>query len=283
MTHQLDVFQSLSAMEGLSATDIALPQQLKQIASAGFAGVDIASHPSVNELRDQTFAAVAETNLDITICAFAAGTDELQETLEAAQRVRERVRFINMIPDLQPWRVEECAEQVWHWLALGREAGIPVYIETHRMSLTQDLYFTLQLLDAVPELPMIADLSHTMVGMEFAFPPLTVEQQTLIQRVLERAESFQGRVASAQQIQLPLTFPQHQVWVDIFKDWWRRGFQSWSQRHAEDSAARLVFLCELLPPPYALTDSQGRELSDRWQDTLAIKSQVEALWQDLHK
>jgi hypothetical protein len=40
----------------------------------------------------------------------------------------------------------------------------------------------------------------------------------------------------------------------------------------------LIFLCELGPPPYAITDGQRAELSDRWQEALTIKSWAEDIW-----
>ena len=40
----------------------------------------------------------------------------------------------------------------------------------------------------------------------------------------------------------------------------------------------LTFLCELGPPPYAVTGSDGRELSDRWQDALVMKDMIRKLW-----
>ena len=79
---------------------------------------------------------------------------------------------------------------------------------------------TLCLLDAVPEMRLCADLSHFVVDREFKLP-LAERDAILIQRIIERSDSFQGRVASRQQIQLQLDFPQHQKWVELFKQWWR--------------------------------------------------------------
>ena len=53
----------------------------------------------------------------------------------------------------------------------------------------------------------------------------------------------------------------------------------WAGRNGQ--TATLRFLVELGPPPYAITDGNQRELSDRWQEGLQIKSLVEQIWQDI--
>ena len=89
----------------------------------------------------------------------------------------------------------------------------------------------------------------------------------LISRILQRSDSFQGRVASRQQVQLQLDFPQHQKWVELFKGWWREGLQDWRRR----SEGECIFLCELGPPEYAMTDANGVEMSHRWEEALPIR------------
>ena len=50
----------------------------------------------------------------------------------------------------------------------------------------------------------------------------------------------------------------------------------WCERN--DDQATLIFLCELGPPPYAITDALQAELSDRWQEALQIKAWIEEIW-----
>lgn len=82
-------------------------------------------------------------------------------------------------------------------------------------------------------------------------------------------------------MQVAIDFPQHQQWVEIFKGWWKFGIRQWRERSGED--ATLVFLCELGPPPYAITDGDQRELSDRWQESLQIRDWVLEIWNGLEE
>ena len=54
---------------------------------------------------------------------------------------------------------------------------------------------------------------------------------------------------------------------------------SWRVRNADD--ATLIFLCELGPPPYAITDGNRHELSDRWEEALTIRGWAEEIWREL--
>lgn len=47
---------------------------------------------------------------------------------------------------------------------------MPIYVETHRNRMTTDLLFTLDLIDRVPEMCMLADLSHVLLGREYWYP-----------------------------------------------------------------------------------------------------------------
>jgi len=73
-----------------------------------------------------------------------------------------------------------------------------------------------------------------------------------------------------------IAFPQHAEWVAPFKHWWEKGFKSWRTRNKGD--AELMFLRELGPPHYAITDARGHELSDRWKEALTIKAWAEDIW-----
>lgn len=173
-----------------------------------------------------------------------------------------------------PWTVEAQA-LVRSWRDAGHDAGIPVFFETHRDRLTNDLFLTLDLLDALPDIALTADLSHYVVGREMPLPT-TPENEALMRRLLDRAGTFHGRVASSGQIQVSLSFPRHRPWVEQFAQWWEYGFRSWRRRFPGGEAP--IFLCELGPPDYAITGPDGSELSDRWEEALLLKSIAQQAW-----
>jgi hypothetical protein len=125
---------------------------------------------------------------------------------------------------------------------------------------------------------LVADLSHFLVGEEFAWP-VSESNHELIRRILARSSSFHGRVASREQVQIPISYGYHRQWVDLFAGWWEDGFRLW--RRCAGAGDELVFVTELGPPPYAITGADENELSDRWAEALQLKELVQGTWSKL--
>jgi len=272
---KLEVFQSLWAMttRPWQGSEIPLAQMVAQIADAGFDGVDIVYG---DYAQAELATLLPEMELKCTVTAFPDSIEALRPALDLACALD--ARHLNIIGAVYPFSVEEGAGFVRGWMALCREAGMPLSIETHRDCITTDLLYTLQLMQAVPEMMLCADLSHFVVGREFKWP-ITQQVQSQIKSVLDRSMSLQGRVASREQIQLQISFPHHREWFDQFADWWAYGFRSWKSRNPDDAV--LNFLCELGPREYAITGANGEELSDRWQEALIIRDRVQQIWAGL--
>ncbi len=186
------------------------------------------------------------------------------------------VLHLNVQPDIRPRRVADYIPLLEGWIRVAQDADMPIYFETHRNRMTTDLFFTLDLMDQLPEMRMLADLSHLLLGREFWYP-ISDEDELLVRQVLDRSGAFHGRVGSREQIQVEITFPQHKIWLDLFLRWWKHGFKSWQRRAGAD--ARLTFACELGPPPYAISDRHGKDTTDRCEEALLLKSLVRNLFE----
>jgi len=273
---KLEVFQSIWAMERRrpDGEEWPLERQVEMIAEAGFDGMDLYSF--VPDLSRRARKLLDQAGLACTCCAFPKSVEGLQDDLDMALELG--ARHLNVIGQLYPMTVDEGADIIRRWLDMGDKSGMPVTIETHRDCITTDMLYTLQLMAAVPDMRLCADLSHFVVAREFTWP-IPTRDENWMQQVLDRAVAFQGRVASREQVQVQIDFPQQQGWVGKFRQWWEDGMRKW--RFREPGDATLNFLIELGPPPYAMTDAKGWELSDRWQEALTIKGWVRDIWQRL--
>jgi hypothetical protein len=275
MSQKLEVFQSLWAMEqrrpGLPERPA--EENFRMAAEAGYHGLCI--DPAVHEIEDcrKLRPLYRKYGLKCMVNAFPAAVEELAPLLDLALELD--ARLVNVIGQVMPLEVAEGVALVRRWMRDAERVGLPLLFETHRDCTLNDLHYTLQLMDAVPEMRLCADLSHYVIDREMRLP-LGERDRAWMHRVLRHSDCFQGRVASREQIQVQIAFPQHQAWVEQFRDWWREGIGMWRERNDED--ATLIFLCELGPPPYAITDANQQELSDRWEEALQIRRWVEEIW-----
>ncbi|MGO9948007.1 MAG: sugar phosphate isomerase/epimerase family protein [Steroidobacteraceae bacterium] len=276
MADRLLVHQALWAMDGLTAPEASMSEKFDRVLEAGFDGMAIDLGALSMAQAETSVAQFARTGLVGALTAFPTSIEGLRPALRLAQRIA--APFVVVIGQMMPVRLEEMVPLIEGWLRVAEQERMPIQFETHRNCITNDLYTTVQLLEAVPEMRLSADLSHYVVDREMPCPP-PPSLEALIANLLQRADSFQGRIAARGQIQVALRFPQNAKWVTLFQRWWRQGFASWRARHGADAAA-LAFICELGPPDYAITDRDGRELSDRWAESIQLAQWARQIWSE---
>jgi len=276
MTQRLEVYQSLWAMERrhTDGYERSLEDNVRLIAEAGFNGVS-ASYESRDDVRRLT-GLLRPLDLNAEGQCFPRTVDDLQPVLENAAEFG--VRHIDLQPDVRPRRLADALELIDGWTRLAEQVDFPVYIETHRDRMTTDLHFTLDLLDARPNLKLLGDISHYLVGREFA-TPVSEENHADMRQILDHSWAFHGRVASREQVQIEISFEPHRVWVDLFLDWWRYGFASWKRRAGPEDT--LILTCELGPKPYAIIGRDGNDTTDRWAESLLMRDWIRELWNSL--
>jgi hypothetical protein len=270
---KLAVYQSLWAMERRRPDGLEWPleEQLEMISEAGFDGAGVRFVDAGFARRVTSF--LRERGLSWQAQCYPKTVADLVPVLDLVAELG--ADHVNLQPDLRPHRIEDCIPHIEGWRRLADTAGVPVHVETHRDRMTTDLFFTLRLLDCFPDLRLTADVSHYLVGREFAWP-VAEENHALIRRILDASWGLHGRVASREQIQVQTGFPQHRIWVDLFMGWWEYAIKSWRRRAGPDAV--LTFLCEFGPPPYAITGPDRYELSDRWAEAQTMMCDIRALW-----
>ena len=270
---KLLISQSLWAMERRrpDGSEWPIRTQLEMIRDAGFdgAGVDFAE---LGIAREITSFLSAHNMMWHAMCC-PGSVEAIKPIIANVQTLG--AEHINLQPNVKPRTLSGCIPYLEGWRQLCREAGVKLHIETHRDRMTTDLFFMLDLLDCFPDMRLTGDLSHYLVGREFQWP-ISADNHALIHRILDNCWGFHGRVASREQVQVQISFPQHREWLDTFMGWWEYGFRSWRRRAPPD--ATLTFLCELGPKEYAMTGPDGYELSDRWEESKMLKDMVRALW-----
>jgi hypothetical protein len=272
----LVVYQAIWALEALDgfALDDDLEGALDKVLAAGFDGVGVSLgrakqceiiSPYLQE-RGKTWEATA----------FVRTADDLARAIEKAEVLGAHHLNVQIFERYD--RVSEAVALLQRLEKVAQNVQIPVHYETHRGRLTNDLLFTVRLLDAMPQLKLTGDLSHYAVVHEMPLP-VPESDAARMSRVIAQSWGFHGRVAGSHQVQVSICAPQHRQWVEQFRAWWREGFASWIARSGPD--ATLSFMPELGPPNYAMTGPDGRELADRWSEALMLKDMAHDIWTDL--
>ena len=269
------VYQSLWGMVELpyqGTQEWTLEEKVAQIAAAGFDGVEFLMEET--EHRNAMLPLVEKYKLKCSNIVFPWTPEEFKDDIKAAQDGG--ATHINLQPMPMPRIVASGISYIVRCMDLATAAGFPLYFETHRDRMTTDMYFTLDLIEAVPDMVLCGDLSHFLVGREFAGPPLSAQNAAYMNQIIERCGAFHGRVASREQVQVPISFPHNKIWLDLYTSWWEHGFKHFKANAQEDDT--LTFVVELGPPTYALQGADGNELSDRWAEAIIIKDLVHEIW-----
>jgi hypothetical protein len=276
--------QSLRFYQSLWATEERRPgvpersfeERFERVKDAGYYGMGIDLGALDLETARTLVPLYARTGLGGLLTAFPKSVDDLRPALHLAKDIGAPVVFV--IGQVMPLSVDEMVEPVRGWLKVAAEEGVPIELETHRNCLTNDLFSTLLLMERIPEVRLSADLSHYVVDREMPHPiPDFLEAH--IQAILARSDSLQGRVATRNQIQVPIGWPQNRKWLDTHLQWWTDGMRMWRERSGPDDA--MIFLNELGPRDYAMTGPDGQEMSDRWEEALELRRLVTERWDAL--
>ncbi|MFM7063368.1 MAG: sugar phosphate isomerase/epimerase family protein [Actinomycetes bacterium] len=160
-------------------------------------------------------------------------------------------------------------------LTAAAASGVPLYVETHRGTVTQDIWRTLRLVERHPDLRFNADLSHWYTGHELGLHDMATTAD-LLAPVLDRVRYFHGRIGTSGSIQVdvgdgdPVEHPS----VAHFCLLWTRAMAGFVAGAADDPVPpadlQVGFAPELLPAEVGYAqlvpgpDGMPVEAGDRW-------------------
>jgi hypothetical protein len=158
-------------------------------------------------------------------------------------------------------------------LAASANEDLPLFIETHRATITQDTWRTVRMIERNPDVRINADFSHWYTGLEMVYGDWH-EKLAFLQPVFERVRFFHGRIGNSGCIQMPLDHPSMPRAITHFRELWTRSFAGFLR--TAKPGDWIAFAPELLHPSinYAPTarcpNGAYDESSDRWREALDL-------------
>lgn len=245
----------------------------KAIAEAGFGGI-----------QDGNPELCKEFNLQLTAHARVNKVGDLKDLLPLWKSLNYNCATVHL-----GWGMESDAEMdaLVHYIKESSEAiDMPIYIETHRATITQDLYRTVELTKRFPEVRFNGDFSHWYTGQEMVYGGIE-NKWDFIQPVFDRVRFMHGRIGNPGCIQVDVTNNDNLSYVEHFKHMWMRSFKGFLK--SAQPGDYICFTVELLKADifYARTiiapDGNEQEEGDRWQQALLYKEIIEECWEAAQK
>lgn len=269
---QLRCYMNLMALDSLPPHSAGphgtLQECLKPLADAGFTGVQFATQGTTEELsacRAHGFgiAASGRINTPSEANGFAeqiAGSGYECATLHVGWGLEDDNEAHRLIESI---------------LGASSRWRIPLYIETHRATICQDMWRTVNFVRRFPEIRFNGDFSHWYAGQEMVYGGFE-KKFTFVQPILERVRFLHGRIANPGCIQVPVQpdAVSQPPYVQHFQQLWTASFQGFL-RDAQ-AGDHMCFTPELLGPAIYYARRFGNaEESDRWEQSLFLKEIAE--------
>lgn len=270
----LRCYMSLMALHSMQAFPTAprgtFESQLEQLSEAGFDGVQFAEMASGSQLACCRALSMGIAGSGRINCP--SESDTLAERMAGDGYECATIHL--------GWGLEDDKQAgalVESVLRASERRKFPLYIETHRATLCQDMWRSVQLTKRFPEIRFNGDFSHWYAGQEMVYGGFERKLE-FIRPVIERVRFLHGRIASPGSIQVPPhvgdTPP---MYMQHFREMWTACFRAFLN---EGDADFIYFTPELLGPDifYARTFN-GVEEGDRWKDSLVLKGIAQECFQ----
>ncbi|MES2391700.1 MAG: hypothetical protein V4555_08670 [Acidobacteriota bacterium] len=171
------------------------------------------------------------------------------------------------------WGIESDAEAhalIDGVLEASARSGVPLYVETHRATIFQDMWRTVEFVKRSPELRFNGDFSHWYTGSEMVYGSFETKLE-FIRPVLERVRFLHGRIGNPGSMQVDVGDGKAGVlpFVDHFRMLWTEVFAAYLRA---DDQPFFCFAPELLSSThYYARVLGGKEETDRWAQSLVLR------------
>ena len=154
--------------------------------------------------------------------------------------------------------------------------GVPIYFETHRATILQDIWRTVQFVRRFPEMRFNGDFSHWYTGLEMVYGGFETKLR-FIEPVLDRVRFVHGRIGNPGSMQVDIGDgdPQGRPFVAHFRALWKAAFMGFLRAAA--AGDYICFVPELLSPriyyarAFPRDGGEPREESDRWEQSKVLR------------
>lgn len=160
----------------------------------------------------------------------------------------------------------------------------PIFIETHRATITQDIQRTVELTKRFPDVRFNGDFSHWYTGLEMTYGDFEARLD-FIQPVFERIRYMHGRIGTSGTIQVAVEgADDDRDFVQHHKQFMVRAMKGFLQNAVPGDV--LVYAPELLPPDinygraFPQSDGTMREEADRFTQAQILGEIAKACWTD---
>jgi hypothetical protein len=168
-------------------------------------------------------------------------------------------------------------------LAAGEKHKLPIFLETHRATITQDIWRTVRIAQKFPGIRFNGDFSHYYCGQELVYGDW-VAKLDFMEPIFERIGFLHGRIASSGCMQVPIgadffspPMQAHGVanYLEHFKEMWIRAMAGFLRNAGKGDV--LIFAPELLSGTYyyarKFPDASGQleEECDRYDQAILLK------------
>jgi sugar phosphate isomerase/epimerase len=252
-----------------SAVEWTLAEKFERVKTQGFEAVECWLTDADEKLhRDELDSA----GLRLVLGHRPFTLEDVRKTVERAVRLKADFIFAQPADAFTP--VADVAALVRHGTKLANDHGIAMFVEIHRNNFTENLPQIKQLIDLIPDIRFTADLSHLVVCGEF----YGWEDERAVDRlecVLSRTSHLHGRISNGEAVQVDVGDGSGDT-AQFFVRLWTSAMKNWL--NGAQPGDVLPFASELGPPRYAITLPDGKEFSDRWDQSLVMKRLAEQAW-----